>query len=68
MGIGGLGDRVARRNIRAAIQGLETIMNKERFRARVEALANSASLRPEGVETIRVFLDAWRRHDKNPRG
>lgn len=67
MGINGLGDRVARRNVRAAIQGLETIIDKERFRARVEALAASTSLQPEELETIGVFLEAWRRHDKNPR-
>jgi predicted KAP-like P-loop ATPase len=67
MGFGGLGDRVARRSIRAGVQGLETIMNKERFRARVEALAGSTTLQSAELETVRIFLEAWQRHDKSPR-
>lgn len=61
------GDTVSRRSTRASVQYLEKIMDCPRFRARVEELAASETLDKDDAETINLFLDAWVRHDKNPR-
>ena len=65
-GFGGLGDTVAKRNTRAAVNGLDEIMNRSRFRERVEQLAG-ADLPTADKSTIQTFLDAWIRRDKNPK-
>jgi hypothetical protein len=67
LGLDGLGDMVAKRNTRASVGGLEAIVDKARFLARVEELAASDTLSDTDAETIREFLEAWKRHDKNPR-
>jgi predicted KAP-like P-loop ATPase len=67
LGFAGLGDRVARRNTRASVGSLDTIMNKDKFRKRVEELAAKDTLAAPDANAIRTFLDAWIRHDKNPR-
>lgn len=61
------GDVVARRNTRASVETLEAIMDKDRFRARVEELARGGMLDAQASEIIHTFLDAWIRYDKNPR-
>ena len=66
MGFAGLGDTVARRTIRASVSTLQSIMDKERFRSRVEELAAKENLSAVHAEVIRKFLEAWRRHDANP--
>lgn len=66
MGFAGLGDTVARRTIRASVSTLQSIMDKERFRSRVEELAAKENLSTVHAEVIRNFLEAWRRHDANP--
>jgi hypothetical protein len=57
---------VAMRNTRANVAHLDAIMDKERFRARVEELAEKNTLAEGDMEAIREFLEAWRRHDKDP--
>jgi hypothetical protein len=66
MGVDGLGDLVAMRNTRANVTHLDAIMDKERFRAHVEELAEKNTLAEGDMEAIREFLEAWRRHDKDP--
>jgi hypothetical protein len=66
LGFAGMGDMVARRDTRANVNTLEMIMDKARFRARVEELAAKEALAKPQAEIIRTFLDAWLRHDKNP--
>jgi predicted KAP-like P-loop ATPase len=66
MGFAGLGDRVAKRNIRASVSTLHSIMDKDRFRSRVEELAARQDLSEDDARVISEFLAAWRRHDANP--
>ena len=66
MGMTGLGDAVAKRDTRANVDALDAILDKARFRARVEDLAAGGALSPGDGDAIRVFLEAWQRHDKNP--
>jgi predicted KAP-like P-loop ATPase len=61
MGMFGLGDRVAIRNTRAAIEHLEDIIDKERFRQRLEEIKDSVGLTAQEKEDIRAFLDAWKK-------
>ena len=61
-------DTVARRTTMANVAGLESIMNKQLFRARVEELA-ACNTPPElGAQILSEFLEAWKHHDNNPRG
>jgi hypothetical protein len=57
---------VATRNTVANVASLDAIMDKERFRARVEELAEKNTLAEGDTKAIREFLEAWRRHDKDP--
>ena len=63
MGMYGLGDRVAIRNVRASVEGLEGIVDPETFRRRLEELENSSTLDSAQKENIVVFLNAWRRQE-----
>jgi len=67
MGFAGLGDTVAKRNTRASVDALDRIMDRAAFRKRVEALSKAKSLPSDEQQAIDTFLEAWRRHDKNPR-
>jgi hypothetical protein len=60
-------DTVPRRTTHANVAEIEAIMNKEKFRARVEELAARDNLAKVEGEIVREFLGAWRRHDKDPR-
>jgi hypothetical protein len=60
-------DTVSRRLVRAGVDSLDKIMDRDRFRARVEELAVSHTLSEQDAETIRIFLAAWKRRDENPR-
>lgn len=64
MGMIGLGDRVAMRNIRASVSGLESIMDVTEFRRRLEELERSESLDKEAKERVTIFLEAWRKQEK----
>ncbi len=66
MGFSGLGDRVAKRNIRANVDGLDAILDKERFRQRVEELSKRPGLAEPMASQVREFLQAWKRHNSNP--
>ena len=67
LGFGGMGDMVARRNTLANVGSLNAIMDRDRFRSRVEELAKNDSLAKPEADVVREFLEAWKRHDKNPR-
>src|SRR5580700_3029400 len=56
-------DVVAQRTALANVGHLGGILDKDRFRARVEELAGRETLGSEEGTIIREFLDAWRRHD-----
>jgi predicted KAP-like P-loop ATPase len=66
LGMAGLGDTVAKRNIRANVDALESILDIAKLRARVEQVASSGTLPDSDMDAVRQFLDAWRRHDANP--
>jgi len=66
MGFAGLGDTVAERSIRANVSMLQLIMDKDRFRTRVEELAARQDLSKAHAGVISEFLAAWKRHDANP--
>jgi hypothetical protein len=61
LGVAGLGDTVAKRNIRAEIDALDKVLDASSFRARVEEVAAKGNL------VAGEFLTAWRRREKNPR-
>jgi predicted KAP-like P-loop ATPase len=65
MGFHGLGDMVAKRSDRASVEGLEKIMDKDRFRGRVEEVAARTDLPDEQAGAIQRFLRAWQRRDEN---
>jgi predicted KAP-like P-loop ATPase len=58
-GFDGLGDLVAKRSIRAQVSGIDKILNKERFRERVEQLATSGNYKEADA-----FLTAWKKQSK----
>ena len=64
MGMVGLGDRVAMRNVRASVEGLEKIIDVGEFRHRLEEIEKDESLDEELKESVLVFLEAWRRKEK----
>lgn len=65
-GIGtvGLGDRVAMRNVRACVEGLEKIIDVGEFRCRLAEIEKNESLDEKLRERVLVFLEAWRRKEK----
>jgi predicted KAP-like P-loop ATPase len=64
MGMVGLGDRVAMRNIRASVNGLDNIMDIGEFRRRLEELEGNEDLEEQAKEAVSAFLDAWRKQEK----
>jgi predicted KAP-like P-loop ATPase len=60
-------DVVAERTTLANVEHLETVLDKVRFRARVEELAERDGLSPEEAGIIKEFLAAWRDHGQNKR-
>jgi predicted KAP-like P-loop ATPase len=64
MGMVGLGDRVAMRNIRASVSGLEHIIDVGEFRRRLEEVESSEALDEQQKEAVSVFLDAWRKQEE----
>jgi len=61
MGMFGLGDRVAMPKVRAAVDGLERILDVGEFRRRLEALENGNTLDEDHKQYIQVFLEVWRK-------
>lgn len=64
IGLVGLGDRVAMRNVRVSLEGLEKIIDVGEFRRRLEEIEKSESLDKKLKESVLVFLDAWRRKER----
>lgn len=65
MGLHGPGDLVAKRSDRAQVDGLEKLLDRERFRSRVEELALAEGVPAEDAEVIQRFLMAWRHRDEH---
>ena len=63
IGMFGLGDRVAMRNIRASVAGLERIIDVNEFRRRLEEIEKSDSVDKENRENVSIFLEAWRKQE-----
>lgn len=66
MGMAGLGDAVATRNIQANVDSLDQILDKATLRARVEEVAGKGLTGDQG-SAVSEFLEAWRRRDKGER-
>lgn len=64
MGMAGLGDRIALRDVRASVDGLEKIIDVKEFRSRLEKIENEDLLDIKFKRNVLVFLDAWRRKEK----
>lgn len=64
MGMFGLGDRVAMRNVRASINGLEVILDVDEFRRRLEEIEKSETIDKELKENVLIFLEAWRKKEE----
>lgn len=64
MGMFEMGDRVAMRNIRASVSGLEHILDVGEFRRRLEEMEMSKELDKEAKESVSVFLESWRKQEK----
>lgn len=59
-----VGDRVSIRHIKAGVDGLDKIMNKELFRKRLEKIKEHENLGSPHKEDLETFLEAWRKKDK----
>lgn len=64
IGMAGLGDRVAVRNVEASVSGLEHIMDVGEFRRRLEEIEKKETLDKEKKENVLIFLEAWRKKEK----
>jgi hypothetical protein len=51
---------VAKRSTRANVQSLHEIMDRDRFRARLEELAQRTDLPPDDATAVRTFLSDWK--------
>lgn len=60
MGMIGLGDRVAMRNPRAQIDGLDRILDIRKFRLRLEEIEEGNTVQDNRKRCIQIFLEAWR--------
>jgi predicted KAP-like P-loop ATPase len=64
MGFSGLGDLVAKRSSRVNVQSLHKVMDRDKFRSRLEELAERTDLDVEDAAAIRTFLDGWQHQEK----
>jgi hypothetical protein len=60
MGMVGLGDRVAKRQTRAFVDGLDRIVDTQAFGRRLEEIEKGNSLQDDHKPCVQIFLDAWR--------
>ena len=58
------GDLVAKRQTTASVDGIDIVLDINRFRKRVEELASAKKLDPEASAVVTTFLDAWKRREK----
>lgn len=63
-----MGDRVSVRHTRASVDGIETILDAERFRERLEKLESSDALDDPQQENVQTFLKAWREKETGRNG
>ena len=63
MGMFGLGDRVAMRQVRASVDGLEHIMDVGGFRRRLEEIEKRNTLDGGRKESVMVVHEAWRKRE-----
>lgn len=64
MGMFGMGDRVAMRNVRASVNGLEQLLDVDQLRQRLEEIEKKESLNKELKENVLIFLETWRKQEK----
>ena len=64
IGMAGLGDRVAIRNVRASVKGIEKIIDVKEFRCRLEEIEKNKSLKEDQKKNVLIFLEAWRKKEK----
>lgn len=57
-------DLVAKRRVIAMIDGIEEIMDKPRFRRRVEEVAKSDQVDNDSKKIVGTFLEAWRKRER----
>ena len=58
-GLGGLGDRVSKRHIRAQISDETNLFDVAKFRTELDRIVSKNLAEPDDVEAVRVFLNAW---------
>lgn len=63
LGMFGLGDRVAMRNIRASVESLDAIIDVPEFRKRLEEIEDNNNVGENQRESILTFLEAWRKQE-----
>lgn len=63
-GFGGLGDLVAKRSDRVHVDTLDTLMDRDAFRSRLEQLNAEQRLDKADAEAISRFLKAWDNRDR----
>jgi hypothetical protein len=66
MGMAGLGDMVAKRSDRASVEKIDTLLDRDLFRARLDALDENDVANEDDADAIKRFLRAWR--DRDERG
>lgn len=66
MGMAGLSDKVAMRSDRASVETIHTLLDRDLFRARLEALDENDVANEDDADAIKRFLRAWR--DREERG
>jgi len=64
MGMFNLGDRVSMRKVRASVDGLDSIMDVDEFRRRLEEVEANNNLEESHKEFVMVFLEAWRKQEE----
>ena len=65
MGIAGLGDMVAKRRDRASVDTIDTLLDRDMFRTRLEGLETGGMANAEDAEAVTRFLRAWRYRDEH---
>jgi len=59
VGFHGMGDLVSRVNDRAQVEGIETIMSPEKFRARLSEYLSKDDADPDACDVVQRLLTAW---------
>ena len=65
IGIAGLGDMVAKRSDRASVAAIHTLLDRDFFRSRLEALEEKGVANENDAVAISRFLSAWRHRDEH---